>query len=281
MDGKTLEMLLSRPERIAGFDRGLEGRLRGEIGGGRAALVEIAGRDSVAAAVEAARSGCYDTLIPTIVYTGTEYGSWDRVLGNASLLSREVGGRVTVTGTVVLGSPAWWNALAMRFAAVMQRLYGLEPACVACHMYLHAARVPFARAVGARAVVAGERLYHDGRRKLSQLEPALAAYGEVLARAGVPLEVPLKDVRDGRLVERILGEEWAESEGQLRCVLEGNYRDASGEVLGRAADVEAYLEEFLKPFTQRVLRSFEEVGAPDYLTLAGEAAAAATEGRSR
>jgi hypothetical protein len=41
------------------------------------AIAEIAGRDSVAAAVAAVREHGFDTLLPTIALTGTEIGDFD------------------------------------------------------------------------------------------------------------------------------------------------------------------------------------------------------------
>jgi hypothetical protein len=81
------QIVFSKPERIAGFDPGLTARLRRDTANGKVALVEIAGRDSVAAGVKAASSGSYDFLVPTIVYTGTEYGDWSNVLSNARALA--------------------------------------------------------------------------------------------------------------------------------------------------------------------------------------------------
>jgi len=43
------------------------------------AIVEIAGRDSIAAAKQFVRDEGYLYLLPTYTYTATEYGSWDSV----------------------------------------------------------------------------------------------------------------------------------------------------------------------------------------------------------
>ncbi|MES0349995.1 MAG: hypothetical protein ABUK19_04690, partial [Desulfobacteria bacterium] len=41
------------------------------------AIVEIAGRDSVAAAVKGVEEEGFTDLLPTYVYTGTEHGQWE------------------------------------------------------------------------------------------------------------------------------------------------------------------------------------------------------------
>ena len=268
MDERTTEILLLKPERITGFDDRLTARLRSRIGSGDAALVEIAGRDSVAAAVLAALSGSYDVLVPTVVYTGTEYGDWNVLLENASLLGNRLKhwDDVEVTPeTVFLGSPRWWHATGGRFAGVLEERYGFFTTCVACHMYFHTARVPFAREVGATAVVAGERLLHGGRRKLNQVGAALGSYTAVLEEAGIKLDLPLKETEDGSYIEELVGP-WRESDKQMRCVLESNYRGLSGEFEVPDSALEAYLEGFLEPASRLILASFDSgESAPDYL----------------
>ena len=268
MDERTRGILLAKPERIIGFDDGLTARLRSRVGSGNAALVEIAGRDSVAAGMLAASSS-YDILIPTVVYTGTEYGNWEVVLENTRLLGdllRDREGVDVVEEPVLLGSPRWWHAVGGRFAGVLEERYRFSTTCVACHMYLHAARVPFAREVGATAVVAGERLAHGRRLKLNQVGATLDSYVAVLEGAGVALDLPLKETEDGSHIQELVGP-WRESEKQMRCVLESNYRDLSGEIGVPENDLNAYLEEFLEPVFSRVLLEFNNGGTPDYLAL--------------
>lgn len=245
--------------------------MRSNIGNRTAALIEMAGRDSVAAAVSAAGSGAYSVLVPTIVYTGTEYGHWEVALENArSLTGRLAGipGVEVASEPVLLGSPRWWHASAGRYTGELTRRYGFDPTCIACHMYLHAARAPLAREIGARAIVAGERLLHDARVKLNQTGSVLDGYAAVLADVGLKLDLPLRELDEGRRIEALVGE-WHESERQMLCVLESNYRDADGNVTFTDGGIERYLEEFLVPFTRRVLADFSlGVASVDYAGIA-------------
>jgi hypothetical protein len=277
MDEQATSILIEKPERITGFDVGLAGRLRDAVAGGKTALVEIAGRDSVAAGVLAASS--FDFLVPTVVYSGTGYGDWEVMLDNAGYLADLLEHRDDVRvirETVLLGSPRWWHAAGGRFATVLWDRYGFLTTCVACHMYFHAARVPFAREIGAEAVVAGERLLHQDRRKVNQVGPALGSYSMVLNRAGVDLMLPLKDVRDGSLVEELVGP-WPESSRQLTCVLESNYRDSSGEFEVPEESLRAYLEQFLEPFSSKILAEYGEGVTPRYMKIAEDVLSASTD----
>jgi hypothetical protein len=74
------------------------------------AIVEIAGRDSVAAEVLAAAQNGYSNLLPVYAYTGTEYGTWNNVEQAVCRLARRLP-ETRVHPLVVAGSPAFWRAL--------------------------------------------------------------------------------------------------------------------------------------------------------------------------
>ena len=209
--------------------------------------------------------------MPTVVYTGTEFGDWEVVLENARSLRARLGDIDSVRiaeGPVILGSPRWWHVSAGRYSGMLSKRYGFVPTCIACHMYLHAARVPFALEVGARAVISGERLRHDCRVKLNQLGVVLDSYSAVLEAEGLALELPLEEVSASSPIEDLVGQ-WPESGRQMSCVLESNYRSADGDVEYDENSVAGYLEEFLVPFTKRVLTEFRRGDMPpDYSGIA-------------
>ena len=174
----SIEGLSHQPDRVTGL-------YRGEPPEDGCALVEMAGRDSVAAAVVLAREGGLKRALPTVAYTGTEYGDVGALLANVERLRRLVEPLgVEVMEPVVLGSPLWWRATIGRVNTVLARLYGPWHICVGCHMYLHAVRAPLAWETGIVRQVGGERPGHQGKIKINQTRPAVEAYGEVLAGSG-------------------------------------------------------------------------------------------------
>lgn len=57
----------------------------------------------------------------------------------------------------------------------------------------------------------------------------------------------------------------------MSCVLEANYRGAAGDFTFARERLQSYLEEFLVPFTSRVLAHFRYgSGAPAYAAIAAE-----------
>lgn len=243
----------------------------------RTALIEIAGRDSMAAGLLAAKSGRYDVMVPTIVYTGSEYGDWKAEVENARALAahlRDVHGINAPIEPVALGSPRWFHAVSGRFLSELYGLYGFSGTCVACHMYCHAVRVPLAKEVGAGAVISGERLEHDGHLKINQLSPVLDAYAEVLSGSGIKLDSPLVNLSRGEDIQEIVSTAPGISDGdsfQTGCVLSSNYRDLEGRINYAEERLDSYLRQFLVPATVRILELISTGVEPvDYVGIAGE-----------
>lgn len=271
------EQLLSKNEIIDGFTLPSCGYGFHTKPGQRTAILEIAGIDSIAAAITAAQSGRYDLLIPTIVYTGSEYGDWNAVIENARRLSafmRESYGVDAPDDPVILGSPQWFHALSGRFVAELYEIYAIPATCISCHMYLHAVRVPLAKEIGASSLISGERLDHDGRLKINQLRPSLEAYKAVLNEEAVALEFPLKDLSCSIRVKEKASPFFGSADiqcSQMRCVLESNYRDHTGNMNYKEDKIEAYLNEFLVPATTKIIKLILSGEKPvDYVSVAAE-----------
>jgi hypothetical protein len=248
-------------ERLVGLGEWVKESVRGR----KAALLEVAGRDSIAAAVLA---GDVDILLPTVVYTGTEYGAPQVLLENIAVLGERLEGETKVLPALALGSPSWWAAVNGRFFSLLQRLYGNSFTCVGCHMYLHAARIPLAREMGISTIISGERESHNGRVKINQSPLALDAYSHVTERFGIELRLPLRRVSSGGEVSGLVGD-WEEGGNQRECVLSRNYLDLDGKPIEplAPAGLQRYLNEYLLPVTYAIVESLTAMGRADYLSI--------------
>ncbi len=241
----------------------LKERLRQES---NLAIGEVAGRDSAAAIIKAASFDSIGAVLPTLVCTGTEYGSWETVLGNVALIKDRVdkGYRKRFYDAILLGDVDLWWALNGRFLSVIRERFGLYSPCFGCHLYMHLVRVPLAKELDCRTIISGERVKHDNQIKINQTSLVLDAYEEVLESSGIRLIFPVRDISSGSEIKALVGDDWEEGDKQLKCVLSGNYRGLAGEVLYDEARVEAYLGEFLVPAGKRVLEAWDSGGAVDY-----------------
>ncbi len=249
------EWLLS-PERISQY-RAMSGL----------AIVEIAGRDSVAAAIESVEEKSFTDLLPTYVYTGTEHGPWASVAEAVERLARRLP-EVRVHDLVVLGSPGFWQALNGRFITELSSRYEFYTPCVGCHLYLHSVRIPLALALGNVSIISGEREWHDGAAKINQTRQALDVYQDVVKHFGVQLLLPLRHIAEGVRIAEILGFEWEEGKEQLGCVLSKNYRLLDGSTCGTSAHIQTYLQEFASPCAKKIVEAYAEGTVPNHMEIA-------------
>lgn len=227
------------------------------------AIVEIAGRDSVAAAVAAVRERGFRTLVPTIAFTGTETGDRQAPMRAVGALKALLGERVDVHEPLALCDPALWSAMNSRPAAEIQRRFGVYSPCLACHLYLHLLRVPLAWSHGNAPIIAGERDTHDGRVKLSQTPAGMAAAERVLAQAGIQLLEPVRTMSGAEIAE-LTEAAWDEGQGQLGCQLSSNYVNFDGSITCDEAGYARYLAEYFEPVGRAVIDAWraEREGAP-------------------
>jgi hypothetical protein len=233
------------------------------------AIAEIAGRDSVAAVLKATEVHPIKGVLPTIAYTGTEFGDWERAIATSRFLAERLQGcDVVIFDPVFLGSPRFWWLLCGRYISTLFGRFGFYTPCLGCHLYLHALRIPLARLTGAPYIISGERERHDSRVKLNQVAPALDVYKEFVGRFGVELLLPLRGIHSGKEIERIIGQQWKEGREQLECVLSKNYHDENGIMSYDEEALRQFFGEFAFPITEGVVRAYLEGKSPDFETLA-------------
>jgi hypothetical protein len=233
----------------------------------KAAILEIAGRDSIAAAIQFTRQEGITDLIPTYVYTGTEFGPWSAVRDAMNRLEKRLEG-VQIHDLLVLGSPYFWRALNGRFISELISRYGCYMPCVGCHLYLHAVRIPLAVTLGNVPIITGERERHDGRIKVNQVAEALDGYHVLADTFGVQIMFPLRKVDHGREVEALIGSPWEEGKGQLDCVLSGNYRRSGKDQQVPVVQILQYLKQFAVPCARKILASYLASKVPDHIEIA-------------
>lgn len=235
----------------------------------RLAIVEMAGRDSVAAAVMAVRTEGFTDLLPTYAYTGTEHGPWSSVEMAVQRL-RERLPETRIHDLMVLGSPRFWHALNGRLISELISRCGFFTPCIGCHLYLHAVRMPLSLSLGKVPVIAGERERHDKTVKVNQTGAALDCYRDLAAHFEVPLLFPLRHVEEGKSIEKILGFDWKQGDEQLDCVLSGNYAGLHKQVNITEEKVNRYLREFAFPLARKIIETYRQKRVPDHQRLAIE-----------
>jgi hypothetical protein len=231
------------------------------------AIVQIAGRDSVAAAVKSVGEEGFTDLLPVYIYTGTEYGPWSSVEEAVRRLSSCLP-ETRIHDLLVFGSPRFWKALNGRFITELMSRYGFYTPCIGCHLYLHSVRIPLALTLGKIPIISGERERHNGMVKINQISEALVVYQNLAEDFGIRLLLPLRHVVQGDHIDDILGFKWPEGKEQLSCVLSRNYRQLDGSLNIPAGQVKRYLEEFALPCAEKIIASYTAGRIPNHLKIA-------------
>lgn len=233
------------------------------------AIVEIAGRDSVAAAVKSAGEEGFTDIVPTYVYTGTEHGSWATVEQALERLKKKLPD-IRVHELLILGSPRFWQTLNARFMSDLVSRYGFFTPCVGCHLYLHTVRIPLAITLGKAPIIAGERERHDQAVKVNQISEALDIYVSTARHFGIELLLPLRRIADGTRIRDILGFEWEAGKEQLECVLSANYRGWNGSEADTVHAVREYLQKFARPVTEKIIASYATGRIPNHIKIGAD-----------
>jgi hypothetical protein len=275
VDERFREILVNKDELVSTFPAWMLSRETLErIGGAtKPAIIEVAGRDSVAAALRAAAANGYDLFLPTIAYAGTEFGDWRTAFEKVTFLAERLaasGAGAEVLPPVALGAPELWRILCGRYLLALYRRFGFHTPCVGCHLYFHAIRIPLAKQTGCNVVVGGERESHDDRVKLNQIPPALDAYADFLGRFGVVLALPLRHVTSGAEVQEIVGPDWRDGEKHVDCVLSRNYLEPAGGLSYDEKAIGRFLEEFAFPLLERAINAYLAGRRPAYEKLADD-----------
>jgi len=259
MDPRIFEIVSAKAELVDEFPRWMlsetaENELRSIEG---LAIVEIAGRDSIAAALEATRKRDLQALLPTIAYTGTEFGNWEVPFKKVYMLKEELSEKgAKVFDPVLLGAPRFWWRLCGRYVTHLFERFGFYSPCVGCHLYLHALRIPLARKIDCSVVIGGEREFHEERIKINQIGVALDVYISFVEKFGIELLLPLRHVRKSRDIESIISKRWEEGAEQLGCVLSKNYLDIDGSVVYSESDIKRFFNEFAIKEAEDVVEGF-------------------------
>lgn len=267
IDKRLLEVLANKPDLILDFpDWMLPDSTAHEIRETEnVAIAEIAGRDSIAAVIRACQSRRIKAVVPTIAYTGTEYGNWKAPFGKIELLKDRLQQKnIKMFGPMLTGSPRFWWILCGRYSTKLSNTFGFYSHCVGCHLYLHAIRVPVAKKLNCSLVISGERESHNGRIKINQIRPALDTYSTFLKKFDIELFLPLQHIKSGHEIESIIGQHWDEGKQQLECVLSKNYQEINGSISLNEDAIKRFFDEFALKSAEKTVRSYLNGVIPDY-----------------
>lgn len=255
---RLLEILANKPDLVTDFPKWMlpNSTIKKIRKSENTAIAEIAGRDSIAAAMRACEMRLIKAIVPTIAYTGTEYGNWVIPFENVKIMHDKLQPKIKVFDPIFIGSPKFWWTLCGRYATHLTKRFNFYSHCVGCHLYFHAIRIPIAKKLQVNLVIGGERESHDGKIKINQIKVALDAYQAFLRKFNIELFLPLRHIKFGKEIETTIGDVWDEGGQQLECVLSKNYQEPDGGVLLNEESLRQFFDEFALKKAEDIINGY-------------------------
>ncbi len=232
------------------------------------AIAEIAGCDSFAAILKYCSENEVQTIVPTYVYTGTEYGDFHQIEKNLETLRDHLEKELDILllDLVELKDQRLWWALNGRFMSTLFNKYGFFTPCIGCHLYVHLARIQLAKRLNCGIIISGERECHDRGIKINQTPDVIDTFVNVMSSVNIELVLPVWNIRTNKELRQYADWLWPEGDQQLSCILRGNYTSAENN--SSCIDISLcakYIDEFLLPVGKKLAAELLE-GRDDYLS---------------
>jgi len=229
------------------FPRDLENELSGRED---IVIAEIAGRDSIAAALSLIKSGEVMDILPISDDVPPQYGNLDVPLGPVFWLREEAEKYgVRVHDLAFIRDYELYNILTAKYSKEIIKSYGFYTPCTSCHLYFHTIRAPLVRALGGTKIICGERDSHDGRIKPSQFPLALDYYKEAVRALGGELLLPIREIDDTNEIKSVAFKE----DKQRSCMFKQSNIGVIERIMDDETGVGRFFEEFALPLTIKLI----------------------------
>lgn len=105
-----------------------------------------------------------DAFVPTLCYTGSEYGSFEKLYRACVQLKKSIQRdmRIYCIDPVIIGSPAAWRALNGVWMDMLTERFKQNCMCLGCRIYACAMRIPLCRMLDAHAYIVARNGQYEG-----------------------------------------------------------------------------------------------------------------------
>lgn len=208
-------------------------------------IAEIAGKDSIAAVHMVIRENPNAIIIPSIVYTRTEYGGFDSYYNSVEFLKNFAKERNVIFKDIHnLSDEKLWNIMCIKYQYQIYSKFSFYTPCIMCHLFAHLLRVPLFYEYAAEAMITGERFLHNGIQKINQHPLTIDCFKRILEHAKVKIEQPLAMIMDTNIIDsEIANINIIRHANDTKCVLSGNLNDYYLKEL----ELKKFLNKFVEP----------------------------------
>ncbi len=216
-------------------------------------IAEIAGKDSIAAVLEATQKFNINNLLGIGIFHRMLYGNWKEPIENFDFIkkNKEILG-IKNTYFIYLDIKTLFDQLIMRNMAIVQKYFQYWSPCPPCHLLFHMIRIPIAKNYKITNFITGERKAHDEKIKINQTSKILSLYKDILEKEGINLIQPLKDISNDQEILNKLGSNWNAPES-FKCSCSSNYYDEDGIIPFEYENIKDSIEKFYYPLFSIIL----------------------------
>jgi hypothetical protein len=233
----------------------------------RLVLGEICGSESIEAMRYALDRKSVDAFLPTIVYTGTEYGYWKTVLSKLNTFKKTVEKLLHIycLDPILLGAPAFWWALNGRFMHELNSRFMFYSPCLGCRLYCYAVRVPLCKKLECTEIVHGRIHDNTDRVTINTSEEVMHYSRTLLSNFGINLsQIMTVEENKDHAASKLDSVSSEEDNFCACCVFKDNYQLLRG-YLVEIPDNKKYFEQFALPATAKIVSRVLAGKKTDYL----------------
>lgn len=233
----------------------------------RLAIGEISGIQGLEGLLYALSKKRPDAFLPTVSYTGTEYGDWKNLEDILIYIKKtiEKNLRIYTAEPLILGSPHFWWALNGRFVNELRERFGFYSQCYGCRLYSFALRVPLSKKLNANILIPGDTETINGDCKIYNSSLAVKYYSTLMSSFGIELwYTHLSGIQRKEMIEDFNLQEQQENGKMLNCIFEDNYRNLEGS-FKHPSNICSFFETFAIPAAAKIISRTLSGATVDYV----------------
>ena len=233
----------------------------------RLAIGEISGVKGLAGLLYSLSKKRPDAFLPTVSYTGTEYGDWKYIEDILKYINKiiEKNLRIYVAEPLILGSPHFWWALNGRFANELRDRFGFYSQCYGCRLYSFALRVPLSKRLNADVLIPADMETRNGDFKIYNSSLAVNYYSTLMSSFGIYLwYTHLSGIQKKEMAEEFNLQEQQENSKILNCIFKDNYKNLEGS-FKHPSNISSFFETFAIPAAAKIISRTLSGATVDYV----------------
>jgi hypothetical protein len=234
----------------------------------RLVMGEIRGVGSLVSVYDAIDKSSVDAFLPTICYTGTEYGEWKTLFSQLNTFKKEIEKTLQIycLDPVLVGSPVFWWALNGRFIFELLNRFKFYSPCLGCRLYSYAVRIPLCKQLNCRMIIGAITPCNGSFTAINESHQVMYYCKALLSNFGINLMYNELDKKTPSDIEpKVYYKATGTSDTCCRCILRENYLRLNKVQEKELPDNKNYFEQFAIPAAAKIISRALAGKTADYL----------------